>query len=96
MSGTEAPRLFVSHASEDKERFAVEFATRLRSELGIDAWLDRWEIRGGDSLVARIFDEGLAGSDAVALVLSHASLTKPWVREELEVAVVRRIETKRG
>lgn len=89
------PRLFVSHASEDKERFAIEFATRLRSDVGIDAWFDRWEIRGGDSLVAKIFDEGLGQSDAVALVLSHASVLKPWVREELEVAVVRRIENDR-
>lgn len=37
------PKVFVSHASEDKEHFVVEFATKLRAR-GIDAWLDKWEI----------------------------------------------------
>ena len=31
------PKVFISHASEDKERFVVNFATALR-ENGIDAW----------------------------------------------------------
>ncbi|MCZ2134304.1 MAG: toll/interleukin-1 receptor domain-containing protein [Burkholderiales bacterium] len=34
-----APKVFVSHASEDKDRFVVEFVRRLR-ENGVDAWLD--------------------------------------------------------
>ena len=34
-----APKVFVSHASEDKVRFVVGFAQRLR-ENGVDAWLD--------------------------------------------------------
>jgi hypothetical protein len=32
------PKAFISHSSEDKERFVNEFALRLRSR-GIDAWL---------------------------------------------------------
>jgi len=43
------PKAFISHASEDKVRFVLGFATKLR-EKGIDAWLDRWEIKPGDSL----------------------------------------------
>jgi len=35
-----APKVFVSHASEDKKRFVLEFATKLRNN-GIDAWLDK-------------------------------------------------------
>lgn len=34
------PKVFVSHASEDKERFVTEFATKLRAK-GVDAWLDK-------------------------------------------------------
>ena len=48
-----APKIFLSHASEDKDRFVVEFARRLR-ENGVDAWLDQWEMKPGDSLVDMI------------------------------------------
>lgn len=85
-----APKVFLSHASEDKERFVLDFATRLR-ERGIDVWLDRWEMLPGDSLVRKIFDEGLAQADAVIVVVSKFSIAKPWVREELDIAVVNKI-----
>lgn len=92
MDGDVPPRAFVSHASEDKERFVLPFAEALRGN-GVDAWVDRWEIRSGDSLVQKIFDEGIAGADAFIIVLSSSSVRKPWVREELDAAVVRRIES---
>jgi hypothetical protein len=86
-----APRVFISHASEDKERFVIPFATALRA-LGIDAWVDRWEMKIGDSLVDKIFEEGLKDTDVVIIVLSPTSIVKPWVREELNAAVVSRIQ----
>lgn len=85
-----APKVFVSHASEDKARFVLGFATRLRAA-GIDAWLDRWEMLPGDSVVDRIFEEGLAEAGAVIVVLSVHSVDKPWVREELNAAFVKRV-----
>ncbi len=85
-----APKVFVSHASEDKARFVVDFARRLR-ENGVDAWLDQWEMKPGDSLVDKIFEEGLKEARAVVIVLSATSIQKPWVREELNTAVVNRI-----
>lgn len=84
------PKAFVSHASEDKGRFVLDFATRLR-ENGIDAWVDKWEIGPGDSLIDKIFEEGLKNADAIVVVLSRASVTKKWVREELNAGVVKRI-----
>lgn len=87
-------KAFISHATEDKERFVEPFATALR-EKGIDAWVDKWEIRAGDSLVHRIFDEGIPRADAIVVVLSHVSVGKPWVTEELHASVVRRITTER-
>jgi hypothetical protein len=86
------PRVFVSHASEDKDRFVTRFAARLRAN-GVDAWLDKWEMLPGDSLVDKIFEEGLKDAQAVIVVLSRVSLEKPWVREELNAAVVKRINT---
>jgi TIR domain len=88
-----APRVFLSHAHEDKERFVLGFAKRLR-EAGIDVWLDRWEIYPGDSLVDRIFEEGIKDAQAMIVVLSSNSVNKDWVREELNLGVIRKIEGK--
>jgi hypothetical protein len=86
-----SPKVFVSHASKDKERFVFDFATKLRSQ-GIDAKVDRWEILPGDSLVDKIFEEGIGQAQAVIVVVSEHSVDRPWVREELNAATVRRIE----
>jgi len=59
--------------------------------MGVAPWLDIWEIRPGDSLVRKLFEEGLDTVDAVIVVVSASSAAKPWVREELDAAVVRRI-----
>ena len=85
-----SPKVFISHASEDKPRFVTAFATRLR-ENGVDAWLDRWEMLPGDSLVDKIFEEGLKDAQAVIVVLSNFSVSKPWVSEELNASMVARI-----
>lgn len=85
------PKAFISHASEDKGRFVVDFATRLRSN-GIDAWLDHWEIKAGDSLVDKIFEEGIKHANAFIVVVSSISVSKKWVREELDSGMVRKIE----
>ena len=85
-----SPKVFISHASEDKDRFVIEFAQRLRSK-NIDAWLDKWEIQPGDSLVAKLFDEGIATAQAVIIIISQYSVVKPWVRKELDESVVRQV-----
>jgi hypothetical protein len=38
-----APKVFLSHASEDKARFVLSFAEKLHNN-GIDVWLDKWEM----------------------------------------------------
>ncbi len=85
-----APKVFLSHASEDKERFVIPFATALRAK-GIDVWVDRWEMLPGDSLIQKIFEEGIKEASAVIVVLSAISVRKPWVREEIDTAAVNRI-----
>lgn len=84
------PKVFISHASEDKDRFVIDFASRLRAQ-GIDAWLDRWEMFPGDSLVDKLFEEGLHSATAVVIVLSTNSVDKPWVREEINAAFVKHV-----
>lgn len=85
------PRPFISHAHADKERFVLDFAKRLRGR-GIDAWVDSWEMLPGDSLVDKIFNEGLKSCTAFIIVLSSNSVSSKWVREELSAGIVKRIE----
>ena len=48
----------------------------------------------GDSLVDRIFEEGIKNADAIVIVLSSNSVDKHWVREELNASFIRRVEGK--
>jgi len=74
-------RVFLSHRSPDKD-WAEKLGSRLR-ENGVNAWLDKWEIEPGDSIVDRI-DSGLARSDCLLLVLTPDSVRSSarWVRKE--------------
>ena len=88
-----APKVFLSHSSQDKSRFVIRFAERLR-EAGVDVWLDDWELLPGDSLIDRIFAEGIAKSDVVIVVLSANTADSNWVKNELNTAAIQRIEGK--
>jgi len=84
------PKVFVSHAGEDKERFVLAFARKLR-DAGVDAWLDKWEMLPGDSLVEKIFEEGLKEASAIIIVLSSNSVNKAWVKEELNASIMAKL-----
>jgi len=84
------PKIFISHASEDND-FTLTLGKFLRAN-GVDAWVDQWEIQPGDKLVKKIFDEGIGKCEVFIVVLSNASIEKPWVKEELDTAVVKRIQ----
>lgn len=84
------PQVFISHASEDKDRFVREFVDRCRKD-GIKCWFDEWEMRAGDSLVDKI-SAGLKESNIFAIVLSKNSIDKPWVKKELNTAIIKQIQ----
>lgn len=84
------PKAFLSYSHADRE-IASRIAQELRAT-GIDVWFDRWEILPGDSLIGKIFEEGVAKADAFIVLLSQTSVQSRWVREELDIALVRRIE----
>jgi TIR domain/HEAT repeats len=73
--------LFLSHASEDKEQVATPLADSLIRS-GLKVWLDRFELKVGDSLRVKI-DQGLAESRFGVVVLSESFLTKSWPKNEL-------------
>lgn len=84
------PKAFLSYSHSDKD-VASKIAERLRIG-GIEVWFDRWEILAGDSLVQKIFAEGLSGADAFLILISKHSINSNWVRQELDVALIKRIE----
>lgn len=86
---TGPPLVFLSYASEDRdiaERVARDLIAR-----GIDVWWDQWEIKSGDSLRRKI-DEGLTRCTHFVVLLSSASATKPWVNEEIDAGLVRKLD----
>ncbi len=83
-----APVAFLSHSWEDSKP-ATELATDLRSQ-GVDVWLDKWEIRPGDSLRRKI-DEGIEKASLFLVLLTPSSLSSEWVQVELDAGMVKRI-----
>ena len=88
-----SPPVFVSHSSLDKQRFVVPFVQRLQAA-GVKVWFDDWELRPGDSLIDRIFTDGISESDVVIVVLSANTEDSNWVKNELNTAATRKIKGK--
>lgn len=85
------PVVFVCHGSEDK-KIARRLATDLRSH-GIDGFFDEWEIRSGDSLRQKI-DAGVERCTHFLVILSKASMSKPWVNAEMDAGFMMRMSGK--
>lgn len=49
----------------------------------------------GDSLIDKIFEEGINKADAIIIVLSKNSVDKPWVREELNASMIKKIKERK-
>ncbi|MGH8903846.1 MAG: CHAT domain-containing protein [Egibacteraceae bacterium] len=87
-------RVFCSHRVVDKPRVEL-FARRLRED-GIDAWLDKWEIRPGDDVV-KAMEAGLDECEVGLVFLS--STPEPggaWMRAEVSVLTSDRLEGRLG
>ena len=75
------PKLFISHASEDKAEFVRPLAAALKKDF--EVWFDEYELKVGDSLRKKI-DEGLHACDFGIVVLSKAFFRKKWTQAELD------------
>lgn len=73
--------LFVSHASEDKERIARPLVNALE-RLGLRVWFDEAVLRLGDSLSSSI-DKGLSTAKYGVVILSPQFFAKNWPKYEL-------------
>ena len=83
------PTVFISYCHADNQ-FVDGLANRLKAS-GIDVWTDKWMIKVGDSITHKI-NEGIGASDWLILVLSQASVSSKWVKEELNAALIKNVE----
>lgn len=82
-------RIFISYSNVDK-KFVNELAQKLKI-YGVSVWYDDWEIKVGDSIVDKVY-AGLEKSDALVIVLSNESVKSKWVKEELNTAIIKKIQ----
>jgi hypothetical protein len=83
---------FISHSSKDKP-----FVRKLAADLvasGVKVWLDEQNMLVGDSIPEKIA-QGLAESDFFLIVVSKNSVSSPWVKRELNSAIVHEIERRK-
>jgi hypothetical protein len=90
--GTMKYDVFISHASEDKDRVARPLAAALR-QAEIRVWYDEFTLQIGDSLSESI-DFGLAGSRYGVVIISKQFLKKAWTKRELRGLVSREIASR--
>jgi hypothetical protein len=81
--------VFLSHASEDKASVAVPLRDALTTR-GVTVWLDKTEMRIGDSLRRKI-DAGIRSSRIGIVVLSDSFFGKGWTNHELDGLVTRTV-----
>ncbi len=82
--------IFLIHDKMD-DQFIHAFADRLASR-GFDTDADYWGLGPDESLVDKIFGEGLRRCAAFVVVVSRASLPQQWLKAELDEVNVRRIQ----
>ena len=68
------PDVFISHATEDKEKVARPLAEALRNN-GLDVWYDEFSLNLGDSLQESI-DKGISESRFGIVILSKSFFGK--------------------
>ena len=84
--------VFICYSHADK--VFVDSLARTLVKNKTRVWLDRWELKVGDSLVQKIQD-AITEADALLVVLSNASVESEWVKRELSAATIRELEEKR-
>lgn len=80
-------RVFISHASEDKESVARPLAAALTAR-GWDVWYDEYSLVVGDSL-HEVINKGLRAARFGVVVLSRRFFAKRWTNWELNALVAK-------
>jgi hypothetical protein len=84
--------VFISYSHADKEKIDLIAGHLLRKRTNV--WIDRWELRAGDSIINRV-QEAVEGSSALLIMLSKASVESEWCKKELTAGLFRELDEKR-
>jgi TIR domain len=87
------PRLFLSHASEQKDAVVIPLDSLLADEC--ETWYDKKDIPPKGSLFSSISD-ALNWCDYAVLIISQEFINKEWTKAELRGAWTIQIERKRS
>ncbi len=84
--------VFISYSHQDKE-----FVDTLAGNLILaknHVWVDRWEIKVGESLLDKV-QQAIRDSSALIAVLSKSSIHSNWCSKELNAGLIRELDEKR-
>lgn len=84
--------VFISYSHQDGE-FAENLAAQLIRK-NVHVWIDKWELRVGDSIIDKI-EAAVDGASALLVILSEASVESEWCRKELSAGLLRELEERR-
>jgi hypothetical protein len=77
-------RVFISYSANDVQ-IAKDVYDVLR-RLGMDVWLDLYEIGPGDDVTRRI-EDGIRGCQLFVAIITQNSVSSNWVQKELKIAL---------
>ncbi len=88
---TKDSHVFISYSWRDK-RFVERLCMSLKDS-GVPIWIDKVEMKAGDSIQGRV-EAAITNAEYVVVVLSPHSVNSTWVTEELRLAMTRQREEK--
>ncbi len=83
--------IVISYAHEDTAFVDTLAANLFKNRIPV--WVDRWELKVGDSILRKI-ESAIQDADALLVVLSKASVESEWCKKELTAGLVRELEAK--
>lgn len=83
--------VFISYSSKDKT--FVEKLSKTLIDHHVGVWLDKWEMKPGDSLIDKI-QNGLEDSAYLLIVLSKHYIESEWCKKEQNAGLLKEINSK--
>lgn len=83
--------IFISYSHKDSD-FVDSLCRNLAGDR-INVWMDRWELKPGDSLVESV-QSAMVSAGAILIVLSNSYVESSWCQKELNSGLIRELEGK--
>jgi len=84
--------IFISYSQKDKSFVDTLAANLVKKKHHV--WMDRWELKIGDSLIDKV-QNALTSSSAILLILSKNSVESAWCKKELNAGLMRELDERK-